>query len=92
MNGLEVKTHLLERLTQILPPFTVCPFLCLDRGTIIRAVAVVINARMKKRGMRWKRDNATSVVALRVQRINFEWDVRRCLAPDSWWHHSKKFH
>ncbi|MGZ3625463.1 MAG: hypothetical protein ACXWPG_19910 [Ktedonobacteraceae bacterium] len=39
-----------------------------------RAVAVVINMRMKKRGMRWKRANATAVVALRVQRINAEWD------------------
>jgi hypothetical protein len=40
-----------------------------------RAVAVVINARMKKRGMRWKRANATAVVALRVQRINAEWEA-----------------
>ena len=39
-----------------------------------RAVAVVINARMKKRGMRWKRANATAVVALRVQRISAEWE------------------
>lgn len=38
-----------------------------------RAVAVAINARMKKRGMRWKRANATAVVALRVQQINTEW-------------------
>ncbi len=30
-----------------------------------RAVALVINVRMKKRGMRWKRGNATAVVALR---------------------------
>jgi hypothetical protein len=41
-------------------------------GLVERAVAVVINARMKKRGMRWKRANATAVVALRVQRINAE--------------------
>jgi hypothetical protein len=30
---------------------------------------------MKKRGMRWKRANATAVVALRVQQINAEWDA-----------------
>ncbi len=39
-------------------------------GLVERAVAVVINMRMKKRGMRWKRGSATAVVALRVQRIN----------------------
>jgi len=44
-------------------------------GLVERAVAVVINLRMKKRGMRWKRANATSVVALRVQHINAEWDA-----------------
>jgi transposase len=44
-------------------------------GLVERAVAVVINTRMKKRGMRWKRINATAVVALRVQRINADWDA-----------------
>ena len=44
-------------------------------GLVERAVAVVINTRMKKRGMRWKRANATAVVALRVQRINDEWEA-----------------
>ena len=43
-------------------------------GLVERAVAVVINARMKKRGMRWKRANATAVVALRFQCINAEWE------------------
>lgn len=43
-------------------------------GLVERAVAIVINMRMKKRGMRWKRANATAVVALRVQRINAEWE------------------
>ncbi|HEU5374110.1 MAG TPA: ISKra4 family transposase [Ktedonobacteraceae bacterium] len=43
-------------------------------GLVERAVAVVINMRMKRRGMRWKRSNATSVVALRVQRINTDWE------------------
>lgn len=42
-------------------------------GLVERAVALVINARMKKRGMRWKRKNATAVVALRVQQINARW-------------------
>ena len=32
-------------------------------GLVERAVAVVINLRMKKRGMRWKRAHATAVVA-----------------------------
>ncbi len=44
-------------------------------GLVERAVAVVINLRLKKRGMRWKRANATAVVALRVQRINADWDA-----------------
>ena len=44
-------------------------------GLVERAVAIVINARMKRRGMRWKRDNATAVVALRVQHINVQWDL-----------------
>ncbi len=44
-------------------------------GLVERAVAVVINLRMKQRGMRWKRANATAVVALRVQRINAEWEA-----------------
>jgi hypothetical protein len=44
-------------------------------GLVERAVAVVINARMKKRGMRWKRANVTALAALRVQRINAEWDA-----------------
>jgi hypothetical protein len=44
-------------------------------GLVERAVAVVINVRMKKRGMRWKRANATAVVALRIQRINADWEA-----------------
>ena len=44
-------------------------------GLVERAVAVVINMRMKKRGMRWKRANATAVVALRAERINAEWEI-----------------
>lgn len=44
-------------------------------GLVERAVAVVINLRMKRRGMRWKRANATSVVALRVRRINADWNT-----------------
>jgi len=44
-------------------------------GIIERAVAIVINRRMKKRGMRWKRTNATSVVALRVDFLNEDWQL-----------------
>lgn len=44
-------------------------------GLVERAVALVINVRMKKRGMRWKRANATAVVALRIQRINADWEA-----------------
>jgi len=44
-------------------------------GLVERAVAIVINVRMKKRGMRWKRVNATAVVALRVQQINADWEA-----------------
>jgi Uncharacterised protein family (UPF0236) len=42
-------------------------------GMIERAVAIVINHRMKKRGMRWCRANATAVVALRVDLLNDDW-------------------
>jgi hypothetical protein len=47
----------------------------LGSGLVERAVAMVINARMKKRGMRWQRSNATAVVALRVQFINPDWEA-----------------
>lgn len=39
-------------------------------GLIERAVALVINWRMKGRGMRWCRGNASAVVALRVHTLN----------------------
>ena len=42
-------------------------------GMIERAVAIVINRRMKKRGMRWCRSNATAVVALRTDLLNDDW-------------------
>ena len=42
-------------------------------GLIERAVSVVINRRMKKRGMRWRRINATAVVALRTDLLNDDW-------------------
>ncbi len=42
-------------------------------GMIERAVALVINRRMKKRGMRWKRANGTAVVALRTDLLNDDW-------------------
>jgi len=42
-------------------------------GMIERAVGLVINRRMKKRGMRWCRPNATAVVALRTDLLNDDW-------------------
>src|SRR5581483_1462577 len=39
-------------------------------GMIERAVSIVINRRMKKRGMRWCRSNATARVALRADLLN----------------------
>lgn len=42
-------------------------------GLIERAVAIVINWRMKGRGMRWRRANASAVVALRVRHLNAGW-------------------
>lgn len=43
-------------------------------GLVERGVAVVINPRMKRRGMRWRRVNATAVVALRVRLLNVAWE------------------
>ncbi|GHO78818.1 hypothetical protein KSD_65890 [Ktedonobacter sp. SOSP1-85] len=42
-------------------------------GIIERAVSLVINRRMKRRGMRWKRDNATALVTLRTDFLNADW-------------------
>jgi hypothetical protein len=39
-----------------------------------REVAIVINRRMKKRGMRWLRVNAGAVVALRTNHLNARWE------------------
>ena len=39
-------------------------------GMIERAVTVVITGRMKRRGMGWRRVNATALVALRVALLN----------------------
>lgn len=49
-------------------------------GVIEKGVDVVVNRRLKgKRGMRWRRDRADAVVALRLARLNDEWEMR--LAP-----------
>ena len=48
-----------------------CP---IGSGLVERAVDLVINRRMKKRGMRWKRANADAVVSLRAKTINHEWE------------------
>jgi hypothetical protein len=50
-------------------------------GGIERAVAVVINWRMKKRGMRWGRPTANAVVALRVCRLNGDWAAAYPASP-----------
>jgi hypothetical protein len=50
-------------------------------GLIERAVALVINRRMKRRGMRWRRANASAVVALRVRTLNDDWDATDRLSP-----------
>lgn len=42
-------------------------------GMSERAVAIVINRRLKKRGMRWCRSNATAIVALRADLLNDDW-------------------
>jgi hypothetical protein len=42
-------------------------------GMIERAVTLVINRRMKKRGMRWKRVNGSAIVALRTDLLNDDW-------------------
>lgn len=39
-------------------------------GLVERAVCVVINRRLKRQGMRWRRANADAVVALRVRELN----------------------
>jgi len=50
-------------------------------GLIERAVALVINGRMKRRGMRWCRANASAVVALRVRELNARWEPDDELVP-----------
>ncbi len=48
-------------------------------GMVEREVELVINRRMKRRGGRWCRGNADSVVALRVQVLNAEWEHANAL-------------
>jgi hypothetical protein len=43
-------------------------------GMVEREVELVINRRMKRQGMRWKRENAGAVAALRTSTINADWD------------------
>ncbi len=44
-------------------------------GLVERAVALIINRRLKRQGMRWRRVNAPAVVALRVRTINADWEA-----------------
>lgn len=50
-------------------------------GLVEWAVAIVITLLMKKSGMRWKRANTAVVVALRVQRINADWEAAAVWHP-----------
>lgn len=43
-------------------------------GLVERQVELVINRRLKRRGMRWLRANADAVVALRVEQLNCDWE------------------
>lgn len=45
-------------------------------GLVEREVTLVINRRMKRQGMRWRRATADALVALRVRTINDTWDQR----------------
>lgn len=45
-------------------------------GLVEREVALVINRRLKRQGMRWRRANADALVALRTRTINDTWDLR----------------
>lgn len=46
-------------------------------GAVEKGVDVVVNRRLKgRRGMRWRRDRAEELVALRMARLNDEWDER----------------
>ena len=50
-------------------------------GLIERAVAIVLNWRMKGRGMRWCRHNASAVVALRVRELNADEEADHGASP-----------
>lgn len=44
-------------------------------GAVEKGVAVVVNRRLKgRRGMRWWRERAADVIALRLAVLNDEWD------------------
>jgi hypothetical protein len=48
-----------------------------------RAVELVINRRLKRRGMRWCRANADALVALRVRTLNSDWDEQTTPLQDA---------
>lgn len=47
-------------------------------GLVERAIELVINRRLRRRGMRWKRENAHALVALRTHTLNADWDHANC--------------
>jgi hypothetical protein len=44
-------------------------------GAVEREVEVVLNRRLKRQGMRWRRANAEGVAVLRVDTINADWEA-----------------
>jgi hypothetical protein len=52
-------------------------------GMVERAVELVINRRLKRRGMRWCRANADALVALRVRTLNSDWDEQTTPLQDA---------
>ncbi len=42
-------------------------------GLVERQVELVLNRRLKRRGMRWLRPNADAVLALRLRQLNADW-------------------
>lgn len=48
----------------------------MDSGLVEREAELVINRRLKRRGMRWRRANADAIVALRVRPLNEDWQVQ----------------
>lgn len=55
-------------------------------GLIERAVALVVNWRMKDRGMRWRRASANAIGALRTDQLNRDWETTTSSLVRAAWH------